>query len=117
MRRRTPHMAKLPCKSDISDLPSTKFSPRISLPAKWIRLGFLVLFFATVLTSLPVHLKHNGANAQSSRPRRTQGAPGPNLPNLDEVRGIQPGTPRIMPSVPATKCRGRDEKCKRVKGK
>lgn len=87
-----------------------------NVSAKWIRLVFLALFFGVVLFSLPVHLKHDGANAQSSRPQRTQGPPGRNLPNLDELRGINPGTPRIMPPVPATKCRGRDEKCKRAKG-
>ena len=87
-----------------------------NVPARWIRLVFLVLFFTVVLFSLPVHLKHDSANAQSSGRRRTQGAPSPNLPNLDETRGIEPGTPKIMPPVPATKCRGRDEKCKKAKG-
>jgi len=88
-----------------------------SVPTKWIRLVFLVLFFGVILTSLPAHLKHGGANAQGSRPRRTQGPPGRNLPNLDELRGIEPGMPRIMLPVPATQWRGRDEKCKRAKGK
>ena len=87
------------------------------VPAKWIRLVCLVLFFAVVLSSLPVHLKHDSANAQGSGRRRTQGPPSSNLPNLDETRGIEPGTSRIMPPVPATKCRGRDEKCKKAKGK
>lgn len=87
------------------------------VPAKWNRLAFLILFFAVVLTSLPVHIRHDGANAQSSRPRRIKGAPGLNLPNLEESRSIQPGTARIMSPVPATKCRGRDEKCKRARGK
>jgi hypothetical protein len=91
--------------------------PTCSVPAKWIRLSCLVVFFAVVLTSHPVHLKHDGAKAQGSRPQRIQGPPSRNLPNLDELRGIELGTPRIMPPVPATKCRGRDEKCKRAKGK
>ena len=86
-------------------------------PHKWISLVFLVFFFTLALSSLPVHLKHDGANAQSSGRRRTQGPPSRNLPNLDEARGIELGTPRIMPPVPATKCRGRDEKCKRATGK
>jgi hypothetical protein len=101
---------------------SVQFSRLVSLltcniSAKWIRLVFLALFFAVTLCSLPVHLKHDSANAQSTGPRQTHGAPSPNLPNLDETRGIAPGTPRIMPPVPATRCRGRDEKCKRAKGK
>jgi hypothetical protein len=86
-------------------------------PAKWVRLVFLVFFFALAVSSLPVHIKHEGASAQSSGRQRTQGLPSRNLPNLDEARGIEFGTPRIMPPVPATKCRGRDEKCKRAKGK
>ena len=87
------------------------------VPHKWISLVFLIFLFTLALSSLPVHLKHDGANAQSSGRRRTQGPPSRNLPNLDEVRGIEPGTPRIMPPIPATKCRGRDEKCKRAKRK
>jgi YD repeat-containing protein len=101
---------------------SVPFSPLVSLltcniSSKWIRLVFLVLFFAVALFSLPVHHKNDSAKAQSSGPRRTQGPPSRNLPNLDEIRGTGPGTPRIMPPVPATQCRGRDEKCKRAKGK
>lgn len=88
-----------------------------NVPAKRIRLGYLVIFFTVILTSLPVHLKYDGAKAQSPRPQRTQGPAGRNLPNLDEIRGIEHGTPRIMPPVPATRCRGRDEKCKMAKGK
>ena len=88
-----------------------------NISARWIRLVCLVSFFAIALLSLPVHLKHDGATAQSSRPQRTQGPPSRNLPNLDETRGIEPGTPKIMRPVPATKCRGRDEKCKRARGK
>jgi YD repeat-containing protein len=90
------------------------------------RLISLITCFAVILSSVPVHPKRNVANAQGSRPQRTQGPPsgqrtqGPpsrNLPNLSETRGIEPGTPRIMPPVPATKCRGRDEKCKKARRK
>jgi hypothetical protein len=105
-------------------MPFTKsvlFSRLVSLltrniSARWIRLVCLVFFFAALLFSLPVHLKYDRATAQSSRPKRTQGPPSRNLPNLDETRGIEPGVPKIMPPVPATKCRGRDEKCKKAKG-
>src|SRR5215475_4897022 len=103
-------------------MPITKsvlFSRLVSLltrnnSASWIRLVFLILFFAVALFSLPVHLKNDSATAQGPRPRRTQEPPGRNLPNLDELRRIEPGAPRIMPPVPATQCRGRDEKCKRA---
>jgi hypothetical protein len=87
---------------------------RLSVFTKWVRLVCLVAFFAFVLSTLPVH---RDATAQGSRSRRTQGPPSRNLPNLDETRGIKQGTPRIMPPVPATKCRGRDEKCKKARGK
>src|SRR5688572_21525130 len=86
-----------------------------NISAKWIRLICLVSFFAVALSSLPVHLKQGSATAQGSRPQRTQGAPSPNLPNLEETRGIEPGTPKIMRPVSATKCRGRDEKCKQAR--
>jgi hypothetical protein len=100
---------------------SVLFSRLVSLltcniSARRIRLVCLVSFFAIALSSLPVHLKHDSATAQGSRPQRTQGPPSRNLPNLDEARGFEPGTPKIMPTVPATRCRGRDERCKRVKG-
>jgi hypothetical protein len=88
-----------------------------NISARWIRLVCLVSFFAIALSSLPVHLKHGSATTQGSRPRRTQGPPSRNLPDLDEACGIEPGTPKIMQPVPATKCRGRDEKCKKVIGK
>lgn len=87
---------------------------RLSVPTKWVRPVCLVAFFAFVLSTLPVH---RDATAQGSRTRRTQGPPSLNLPNLDETRGIEPGVPRIMQPVPATKCRGRDEKCKKARGK
>ncbi len=103
-------------------LKSVLFSRLVSLltyniSARWIRLVCLVSLFAIALSSLPVRLKHDSATAQGSRPQRTQGPPSRNLPNLNEARGIEPGTPKIMPPVPATKCRGRDEKCKKAKGK
>jgi len=101
---------------------SVLFSRLVSLltrniSARWIRLVCLVGLFAIALSSLPAHLKHDSATAQGSRPQRTQGPPSRNLPNLDEARGIEPGTPKIMPPVPATKCRGRDEKCKKAREK
>ena len=39
-----------------------------NVPAKWTRLVFLVLFFAVVLFSPPVHLKHDSATARLVRP-------------------------------------------------
>ncbi len=65
-----------------------------NISARWIRLVCLVSFFAIALFSFPVHPKYDGANAQSLRPRRAQGPPSRNLLNLDEARGIEPGTPK-----------------------
>ena len=56
---------------------------RLSVPTKWVRLVCLVAFFAFALSTLPVHIKHNIANAQSSGRRRTQGPLDWNLPGLD----------------------------------
>src|SRR5262245_25797277 len=69
---------------------SVLFSRLVSLltcniSARWIRLVCLVSFFAIALSSLPVHLKHDSATAQGSRPRRTQGLANPNLLNLNET--------------------------------
>jgi hypothetical protein len=68
--------------------------------AKWIRFVFLTLFFAVVLSSLPVHLKHDGASAESRHPRRTQGLASRNLPNLSETYGnAASGGPRNEPGL------------------
>jgi NedA-like, galactose-binding domain/PA14 domain len=55
------------------------------IPAMRRRLVCIVILFAAVLSSLPAHLKRNGANAQSSHTRLTQGPPSHNLSNLDET--------------------------------
>jgi YD repeat-containing protein len=55
--------------------------------AKWIRFVILTLFFAVVLSSLPVHLKHDGASAQSSHSQRTQVGASYNPPKLGEIYG------------------------------
>jgi hypothetical protein len=64
---------------------------RLIVPTKWVRLVCLVAFFAIVLFTIPVH---RDATAQGSRPRRTQGPPSRNLPNLDtaDVRSLQAPT-------------------------
>jgi hypothetical protein len=56
-------------------------------PAKWIRLVSLVLLFAVVLSSVPAHLKHDSAKAESRHPQRTQGEASRNLPDLGETSG------------------------------
>jgi PA14 domain-containing protein/purple acid phosphatase-like protein/Ig-like domain-containing protein len=56
-------------------------------PAKWIRLVSLVLLFAVVLSSVPVHLKHDSAKAESRHPQRTQGEASRNLLDLGETSG------------------------------
>jgi YD repeat-containing protein len=55
--------------------------------AKRIRFVFLTLFFAVVLSSLPVHLKHDGAIAQSRRSQLTQVGASYNPPKLGEIYG------------------------------
>jgi hypothetical protein len=55
--------------------------------AKWIRFVFMTLFFAIVLSSLPVHLKHGGAIAQSSRSLWTQVGASYNPSKLGEING------------------------------
>ena len=46
-----------------------------------------MIFFAIVLSSLPVHLKRDGASAESNRSRRIQVAASRNLPDFDEIHG------------------------------
>src|SRR5262245_40534044 len=89
---------------------------RLRISAKWIRLACLPLSFIIALSSLPIHLKPNSAIAQGSVPRRTQGPPSSNLPNIDEARRIKPGPPKAPNPVPSTKCRRRDAACKRARG-
>ena len=63
-----------------------------------------------------LHLKHNSATAQGSVPRRTQGPPSSNSPNIDEARRIKSGPPKAPNPVPSTKRRHRDAACKRARG-
>lgn len=72
-----------------------------NVSAKWIRLVCLIVFFAVALPSLPVNLEHDSANAQSSGRQRIQGPLSRNLPNLDEARGVEPGTLKAMALVTA----------------
>jgi NedA-like, galactose-binding domain/PA14 domain len=74
----------MPCSKSV---PLSHFVSLITckVPARRLRLVCLVILFAAVLSSLPAHLKRNGANAQSSRTRLTQGPPSHNLSNLDET--------------------------------
>jgi len=76
-----------------------------------IRLVCFLFLFGLIISSLPIgpyQLAHS-----SGRYRRMKGLTIPtNLPNLDELRRMNPATPKAPPPVPATKCRGRDEMCK-----
>src|SRR5262245_51544218 len=58
-----------------------------NVPASRIRLVSLALLFTVVVFSLPGHLKHDGAKAESRHPQRTQGEASRNLPDLGETSG------------------------------
>ncbi|MGH9852319.1 MAG: RHS repeat domain-containing protein [Blastocatellia bacterium] len=88
-----------------------------------VRLTCLALCFALVLSGVSFAVsgrskkKSGGGNPGSnSAAQRTQGPPSPNLPNLDAARRIKPAPPKAPNPVPATKCRRRDQACKRAKG-
>jgi PA14 domain/NedA-like, galactose-binding domain len=55
------------------------------VPARRLRLVYLVVFFAVLLSGLPVQPKQDGVNAQSFRPGLTQGPPSHKLHNFDET--------------------------------
>jgi hypothetical protein len=79
--------------------------------ASLFRLVCFAICFGFIITTIPISLHQRAYGLGGSR--RMQGPPIPtDLPNLDELRSINPGTPKAPPPVPATKCRGRDEKCK-----
>src|SRR5262245_7080893 len=84
------------------------------------RLIGLITSLSLILPSLfPLSLLSTAGNASVQTPdkvKRTKGAPSPNLPNLDEARGINPGPPQAPPPVPATKCRRLDTACKKKHG-
>ena len=53
-----------------------------NVTAMRIGLVCLVIFFAVILHSLPIQIKHDSANAQSSSLRRAQGPSSQNPPIL-----------------------------------
>jgi hypothetical protein len=60
----------------------------------------LIVFFVAVLVSLLVRLERNGANAQSSRSRQTQGPLSHSLPDLYETHAnAAMGSPRKESSL------------------
>jgi hypothetical protein len=91
---------------------------RCNTSAKWGRLICLIVCFALVLSSLPVHFRSDSANAQSSGAvLKRQLPPYYKLPNLNsllaEGRNLQRPTPPRPPLKPSTICGYRDEACKR----
>jgi YD repeat-containing protein len=60
-----------------------------------------IICFGFILMSRPIFLGTVGKSAEKPRARLGQGASGINLPNLDEVRRVSPGAPRISPPVSA----------------
>jgi hypothetical protein len=76
-----------------------------NIPAKRGRLDCLVVFFSIVLSSLPVHIKYDGANVQSSDQLRTPGAVNRNLPNLNETYGNAASDGRVWPGSVACRTR------------
>jgi hypothetical protein len=86
------------------------FSPKA---ASLVRLVCIVLLFGLIFSSTPIGPYQRAHSSSGSR--WMQGPPTipDDLPNLDELRQINPGTPKAPPPVPATQCRGRDAKCKR----
>ena len=75
------------------------------------RLVCFAIRFGFIIATIPIshHQRAYGLGGSG----RMQGPPIPtDLPNLDKLRSINPVTPKAPPPVPATKCRGRDEKRK-----
>jgi hypothetical protein len=95
-----------------------------SAHAQALRFSTLTLCFVLVLAGLPFDARvkgQNNPNANQDGPR-TKGAPGPNLPNLEQTKAagardeIQPEIKLPLPTA-ATRCRMRDQICKETKEK
>jgi hypothetical protein len=83
-----------------------------SKAASLFRLVCIILFFGLIISSTPIGPYQRALSSGGTRRMQE----GPHIPtdlqNLDDLRQLNPGTPKAPPSVPATKCRGRDHKCK-----
>jgi hypothetical protein len=79
------------------------------------RLYCFALSWGLILSMLPLAPSLNIFSAGAAV-QRTQGPPSKNLPNLEEAKRINPGPSKAADPVPPTKCRRRDENCKREKG-
>jgi len=74
-----------------------------------VRSVCFALCCALVISSLPFAVA-------SKAGQRAQGPPSQNLPNLDVLRRIRPAAPKAPAPVPATRCRRRDQACKKIQG-
>jgi hypothetical protein len=75
-----------------------------------------LLCFSLILSTIPVVPGAGKANSSSKRNAQSiQFLPVSELPNLDDLRQMNPETAKAPKPVPATKCRRRDEVCKIVK--
>ncbi len=87
-----------------------------------LRFSTLTLCFVLVLAGIPLDANVKGKQTNNQDGPRTKGAPGPNLPNLDEARAAgasdekQPDV-KLPAPVAATRCRHQDKKCKETKEK
>ncbi|MDX2045009.1 MAG: hypothetical protein SF097_27605, partial [Acidobacteriota bacterium] len=88
---------------------------KIRVSSSFARSIVFTLCLALCLSGLPFP-----ASTQSQTPSpgvRTQGAPSPNLPDIEAVRSAQPKEVKIPPPTPAKRCRHHDKKCKDLKEK
>jgi YD repeat-containing protein len=65
------------------------------------RLACFIACFGLILSSLPTVPAGLGKSAEKPRAHLTKGPPGLNLPDLNELRRMRPGVPRIAPPVSA----------------
>jgi YD repeat-containing protein len=70
-----------------------------AIPA-W-RLICFIACFSLILSTQPVVPVGMGKSAEKNNTHLTRGLPGPNLPNLNEARRMNPGVPKIAPLVSA----------------
>ncbi|MBI1763267.1 MAG: hypothetical protein HYR56_17725 [Acidobacteria bacterium] len=105
-------------------MPAKRSTHARAAHARAMRYSTLTLCFILILAGLPFDARvkgQNNPNANQDGPR-TKGAPGPNLPNLDQTKAagardeMQPEV-ILPPPVAATRCRMRDRLCKETKEK
>ncbi|MDX2045013.1 MAG: hypothetical protein SF097_27625, partial [Acidobacteriota bacterium] len=90
---------------------------KIRVSSSFARSVVFTLCLALSFAGLPLPASTQSQQSPNQGGLRTQGAPSPNLPNLDATRNTKEADPKLPAERKANRCRWADTKCKKEKEK